>query len=354
MSKNVEIGIGEWRGVSSDELGFTGSHLHTEDHRYVAENGQAFNVFIADARPNGVGPTYLTSTSFDYRMDTLLRRGASVLATQSGARVAVSEVPGVTADFDDPFHTKGAWQTPLQSLTAFTGNFDRLSLMQLEAFDKYLVFKDGDEIQVGGRSLAAYMAVSMLSNLARHRFSKNLKVSRVDLVEPVNAFGNQTITRQLKMLQQLASYEEDMRTNVYIPENAEIGHQTDRFEDESELNDRILKHVRRTQFLATYLSGAGLRKGLDPTLIYAMADKTNDGIGLHEADITISRGNASRVSFEKDLLAAREAIRRVGGDAKVLEFTDAPGTDTPIAHHALDSLGRMASYAQRRNSNFSA
>jgi len=354
MSERVEIGINEWRDLSSDELGFTGSQLKTEEHRYVAENGQAFNVFIADARPDGVGPTYLTSTSFDYRMDTLLKRGTSILATQSGSRVAVSEVPGITYDYDNPFHSKGAWQTPRQSLTAFTGNFDSLSLMQLEAFDKYLKFQDGDEIQVGGRSLAAYMAASMLRNIAQHKFPKRLKVSRVDFVEPVNAFGNHSLARQWKILGELASYEERMRTEVYIPENEQIGHTTPRFEDESELNDRILKHVRRTQFAATYLTGAGLRKGIDHSLVRAMADKTNDGIGLHDADITFARGDASHVSFEKDLVAAREEVRRVGSDAKIITLTDESSGDVPLAHHALDSLGRIASYAQQRNTNFSA
>jgi len=355
MSEKIQLSLNDWRGVTSDELGYTGPHLKTEEHRHVTKNGQAFNVFIADARPDGVGPTYLTSTQYDYRMDNLLRRNSAIFATQTGSRVAVSEVPGISFDPDNPFHTKGAWQTPHQSLMAATGNYDPLSLVILDAFDTYLDFKDGDEIQVGGRSLGAYMAVSMLSNLALHKFSKSLKVSRVDLVEPVNAFGNRHISHQVRILKELASYEEEMRIKAYLPENEEIGHPGVRFEDESELNDRILKYVRRTQFPATILTGAGLRKGLDPVLVHAMADRTNDGIGLHEAEISIAYGNASHVSFEKDLVAAQEAVRQVGGEVKLLMLTDEDGGgNKPMAHHALDSFARMASYAQRRNSNFSS
>jgi len=354
MSKNVEVGLGEWRNASSDELGYTGPQLETNEYRYTAKNGQAFNVFVADARPDGVGPTYLTSTQYDYRMDDLLRRGSSIFATQTGSRVAVSEIPGITFDPETPFRTKGAWQTPYQSLRALSGDYGPLALTVLEGLDAGLHFKDGDEVQIGGRSLAAKIGEGILDSLARHKFSKDLKVSRVDLVEPVSGFGNLSVSRQWKILQELSGYEENMRIDVYIPENEQIGHPGVRFEDQSELNDRILKHVRRTQFPAMYATGMGQRNGLGSILARAMADKTNDGIGLHEAEITVAYGDASRVSFEKDIVAAREVVRQIGGDVKILKLTDEKGSNTPIAHHALDSFARMASYAQQRNSNFSA
>lgn len=353
MSERQVLNLSDWDNLSSDELGYTGPQLSTETHRYESDNGQAFNVFVADARTSEDDPTILTSTSHDYRLDPLLKRRLSVAATQSNSRIVLSEIPGVTMDPEDPFHTKGGWQTPYQTLMAFTGNYDPLAEAQLEAMDSVIDFQPGQEIQLAGESLGAYAVVSMARVLGQRRFKKQLTISRLDLMEPVNAYGNYMLLRQARMLYSLATREDQLR-QVYLGENAAIGHgDIGAFEKLSDRTKKIDRHVKVRQIPAVYLTGAGLRKGLHTALKDALADRTNDGTRLHEADITIARGIASSVSHEKDLVSAREFIREVGSDAKIISFEAEPDDETLISHHVLNSLGRFASYMTLRNNNFS-
>lgn len=340
-----------WNESSDDELGVATTDKTVELHRYIAENGQSFNVLDVDARTVGEsgeqeGPTIVGAISFDYRIDPLLTHKMSILAHHASARVLMSELPGVSVDHDDPFHTKGAWQTPAQTVAAFSGNFDPLALEQLRAVDSVAHFQDGDEIQLFGQSLGAYSVTAMTRVLANGSFEKALTVPKMTLFEPVNAYGNYYLINQLKMLKNLATTE-DTRRQVYLDENAQIGHPMRAFEqlsDETLAIDKFVKS-RPAQIIATYASGAGLRKGLHSALYDAMNNKTEDGPHLADAEIIVARATDSTVSHDEDLISLADAAHDAGGSVRLVKFSAGEGETTPLGHHSPDSLGRMADLA---------
>lgn len=349
MSENMVLDYRNWDSLSSDEIGYTGDALNVSTIRHVNKNGQKFNILNVDARVDENGPTILTTTSHDYRTDTLLERRMSILATHTGSRVIVCELPGVTIDRDDPFHTDGAWQTPIQLLSAISGNFDPIATAQLDAIDAEVGFYDGQEIQLFGESLGAYCVTAMARSIATGAFSKRLKISRMDLVEPVNSYGNYRIGRQLSVLKHLATIEEQRRQS-YLGENTLIGHgDVGAFETMSLDNKKIDRYLKSRQFPAVYLTGMGLRKGLDTALLQAMEDRTADGTGLYEADISVYRGKDSTVSKEEDIYELSEAIIRKGGHSRSIELRGGINDATPIGHHVLNSFGRLATYATMWN-----
>jgi len=350
MSEKLTLDLDRWTGSTSDELGYTSPSLFAETHRFKDTNGQEFNVLEIDGRKEGTdGPTILSSTSFDYRIEDLLERRMAILATHKNARVLLAEIPGVTMDRQNPFNTKGAWQTPKQTLFASMGDFDLLAEQQLRAIDATVGLEEGMDVQLFGESLGAYAVVAMARVMAQRTFNKGLRVTQMDLVEPVNAYGNHTFIRQALMLKNLATIEDTRRAIYLDEENARIGHgDIVAFEKQSEENMRIDKHVKLRQIPATYLTGAGLSKGLHTALTHALANTDNDGPQLRDADIFLSRAVDSTVSFEKDLASAANTIRENGGHAFTYSLEAADGDKTPIGHHILNSLGRLASYAELR------
>ena len=336
-----------WKGASALELGTAEDDKLIQTHRYEAENGQSFNVLEVDARKEGKpDKTIVGAISFDYRIDPLIRLKMAILAHHTSSRVLMTELPGVTVDHNEPFHTKGGWQTPWQTVAAFSGNFDPIAKQQLEAADSVAKFKDGDSIELFGQSLGAYSITAMTRVLAKGEFHKNLRVSKMTLFEPVNAYGNHYLVDQLKMLKSLATIE-DARRQLYLDENEAIGHPMRAFEQISPETARIDKYVktRPGQIIATYASGAGLRKGLHTALYNAMADKRSEGPRLDEAQIIVARAADSTVSHEEDLLSLAGAAHEAGGSVRLARFTSGESDNTPFGHHAPDSLGRMADLA---------
>lgn len=347
MSEKIELGLQPWLDVSSDELGYTSSGLRSSITRYNEgeKHQQQFNVLDIDARNGEPGPTIITSTPFNYRIDPLMRRRMTQLATHSKARVLASELPGVTIDLDDPENTGGDYQTIPQTLMALCGNFDLLAAKQLEAIDSVANFADGDQIQLVGHSLSAYSMVAMARVIAQGKlYDKQLAITRMDLIEPVNAYGNHTIDHQIKMFFQLAQLE-DQRRQLYLQENVRIGHgDIGAYEKISPFTAKADKYVKRRQVLAIYASGAGLRKGMTPALDQAFEASPD----LRNTQFVLSRGIDSTASFENDLLSAAYAIRNSGGKAETIAFVAEKGDSTPMGHSVLDSLARMASYAVTR------
>lgn len=339
-----------WGGTPDAELGTEVPGRMPHLHRYAAPNGQAFNVLEIDEREDKdgrkSGSTIVGALSFDYRIDPLLTQKMGILAHHNKARVLMTELPGVTVDHDDPYHTRGAWQTPVQTVAAFSGNFDPLALQQLNAVDHVADFQDGEEIQLFGQSLGAYSITAMARVLASGNFPKRLAVSKMTLFEPVNAYGNYYLINQLKVLKNLATTE-DARRQSYLNENEHIGHPMRAFEqlsDETRAIDNYVKS-RPLQIVSTYASGAGLRKGLHTALRDATANRDADGPRLHEADITVARAIDSTVSHEKDLISLADAAHESGVPVRLVEFTSGGGDLTPLGHHSPDSLGRMADLA---------
>lgn len=320
-----------WSGNSKRDLGIANDDKLVRVHRYVAENGQSFNVLEADARKEGKdGATIVGAVSFDYRIDPLVAQKMSILAHHTSSRVLMAELPGVTVDHEDPFNTKGGWQTPYQTIAAFSGNFDPIAKQQLEAVDWVAKFEDGDSIELFGQSLGAYSVTAMTRVLAKGEFRKNLRVSKMTLFEPVNAYGNYFLLNQLKMLKNLATIEDALRQR-YLDENEFIGHPMRAFEQIAPETARIDRHVksRLAQFIATYASGAGLRKGLHTALYDAMANRRSDGPHLNEAQIVVARAAESTVSHDADLLSLADAAHEAGGSVRLARFTSGEGIRLP-------------------------
>jgi hypothetical protein len=350
MSEKVTLYLDKWKDVTDNEIGLTSGDLKTELHRYKNDQNQEFNIFIADARKSADDPTIISSTSFDYRIDPLLENSTKILANRSNARVIVSEIPGITMDRDHPYQTTGAWQTPRQTLLAFSGDFDPLTYEMLNGIKAVAGLERGAKLQFKGNSLGAYAVVSMARNIALRRIDEDYQITRMDLIEPVNSYGNYTLARQAFILRSLATTE-DQRRQLYLGENTTIGHgEIKAFEQQSDENMRIDRYIksRPRQILATYLTGAGLRKGLDSALKDALSNRDSDGPHLREAKIVIARGIDSTVSFENDLISVADTVRENGGQVQTISLKAETGDTTPIGHHVLDSYARLASYTDER------
>ncbi|MGH7218065.1 MAG: hypothetical protein ACREGE_01280 [Candidatus Microsaccharimonas sp.] len=367
MNEFEQVGLNyrNWEGATADELGYLKrdgiyensakgpAGMHVERH-FVEPlgNGQYINVFNADARPlntsgERIGPTILKFQSHNYRIDELSERKTQIHAHQAGARVLDIELPGVTMDYQDPKNTKGGFMTPLQFAQSFSGDFDALAHAQLKAADQVVAFKDGDEIQAYGESLGAYSAVALARVLARGRFEKQLHISKMTLVEPVNGTANRSIMNQLKMSTERLAKIEHYRRLVYLTENTTIGHPVTMFEmlnDQTAHIDTALKS-RIGQAVAAAASGAGLRKGLEGALWGALANRSEIGPRLHEADITIAHGRESSVTLAKDLSNLADVARERGVTVRLVEFGSSKENMMPAGHSQLDSLGRMAEAA---------
>ncbi|HEY8886182.1 MAG TPA: hypothetical protein VIM31_01630 [Candidatus Microsaccharimonas sp.] len=344
MSETVEIGLKQWENSSSDELGFTSPDVTRKTTRFINDKGQQFNVVDVDARNGQPGPTVLTSMSFDFRAQPLYEARMATIGTQLQARVISSEIPGITINLDDPDHTRGDFQTPHQTAMALFGDFDPLAEEQFKAMYEVGELSDDDEYQFLGGSLGAYSVVAMARAMANGKlFGKNFNVTRMDLIEPVNAYGNYTILRQGKILYNLATTE-DQRRQVYLAENAARGYGDSgkAFEKISPYTLKQDKYVKGRQVLATYATGIGLRKGLHA----ALEDALERAPDLRGTDIALYRAKDSTVSFEADLQSASQTIRDNGGQAEAFTLVGEVGDATPIGHHVLDSHDRNASFAR--------
>ena len=93
-----------WLGSTSAELGYTGLEQQTALHTYTHTDGSTHDVLVIDGRKDGNGPTILKSTSLDYRINPFLVRQETINAHQLGARIAISEIPGISGM---PLNAKG-------------------------------------------------------------------------------------------------------------------------------------------------------------------------------------------------------------------------------------------------------
>lgn len=343
MIEKFTLDIEKWDSANDEDLGLVlPEGRQPVIHRYKSDNGQEFNVLVADGRKPGTsGSVELSSTSHDYRIDELMIARKTIDAVRGNTLVIASEIPGETKDPDGTLKTTGAWQTPKQTLAAMNGNYDLLALEQLKAMYSTGAIEDGSEVQISGQSMGAHMAASMLRNIANGRFEHGLDVSRLYLFDPVNASGDHSILHQFSTLGALMA-EEKIRNTYYIQENKDIGHtELVPFEQQSDETMKIDKYVKLRQAPAIYLTGAGLRKGFDSTLTDALDARTE----LRNTEIIYARAVDSTISHAQDMLLAIEAIQKHGGRARFVSVEGPDNDDTPVAHHVRDSIRRSASHA---------
>jgi len=346
MSETIEIGVARRNDASSDIPEVDYAAIKTKTSRFTNSKKQKFNILDIDARNGEPGPTILTSTAFNYRFQPLYIAVMTTLAVQSGARVVSSEIPGITIDLDDPLHTTGDFQTPAQTMLALSGDYDPLGTEQIKAMYEVGELSEDDEYHFVGVSFGACAVVAMARALSKRKlFAKKFNVTEMDLIDPVNAFGNHTIVRQAQLLYNLATTE-DQRRQLYLAENeaggyGDGGKEFTKISPDASKHD---KHVKLRQIVATYATGIGLRKGLHTTL----ADALRDAPELRNMHVTLSRANDSSVCRDSDLQSAAETIRQSGGRADVQTLVGKQGEKIPIGHHVLDSISRYGSFAKAR------
>jgi hypothetical protein len=353
--------------VSADEMGILlgGEDTYSQMHRYSTPDGnQQFNVLEIDGRPEGQdGPTIISGNSWNYRLDPLVTYKMRILAKQRGARVFMSELPGITINHSDPFNNTGARQSVEQMRHAFAGNFDPLSKMQLEAVDSLAHFEEGQTVQFFGESLASYSVASMASVISKGEF-KPLHISRMELVEPVNAYGDTSLIHMAQIMKTLGTVE-DARRATYIAENKEIGYSDavpyEQIDDRTAAIDKFVKGLRQ-QLIPVLISGGGLRKGVHTVLGRVLDAQAVHAPLTHKSNIIVARGSDSTVTVPEHFEQLASHVRDSGVSVRLIEFTDSD-TDyseeqlskikkgeairTAIGHSTLDSIGRMASYASK-------
>jgi hypothetical protein len=367
MIEKIPLEFKKWstEHISPDKLGISlgGTDTLSQMHRYSTPDGnQQFNVLEVDGRPEGrEGPTIISGNSWNYRLDPLVTYKMRILAKQRGARIFMSELPGVTINHANPLDNTGARQTREQFLGAFRGNFNPLSKMQLEAVDSFAHFEEGEDVQFFGESLASYSVASMASVISKGDF-KPLHISKMELVEPVNAYGDTSLIHMAKMMNTLGTVE-DTRRGIYIGENKKIGYpEAVPFEQislETAAIDKYVKGVRR-QLIPVLASGGGLRKGVHTMLGHILSADAEYAPLTSDSSIIVSRGADSTVTNPRHFEQLAGHVRESGISVRLVEFTDSDNDyseeeleridkklslRTPIGHSTLDSLGRMATYA---------
>jgi hypothetical protein len=337
--ETVTLDHQNWIGQSSDDLGYTGDFLRTAS---IEQYSPDMNVACVDARPNGVGPTIIGSTSLDERLTPFYLHCMAVNAKHRGARLLMSDVRGVRMDVENPVHVGWAHQTSTQTLEAFRGNPEPIGAEQLRALDEVYGFEEGEDIEIEAHSLANFWAYGMIKAIATRSFEKRLTITKLHMIEPVNSYGKLSVQGLMKEMLSLSTVEMDLEKR-YIAENKDIGHgNVIPFDNESKQNKRIDRVLKMRQFVSSHVAGAGIRIGLDTLAGDILKDRSVDGAGLHEAEIIISHGAHSTVSRRDDILRLARTIKEAGGNVRLLEYITGKGDNTPIAHSVFRSLGRIA------------
>ena len=333
----------QWQGSTADELGYgTGNQYPSLSYRHKADNGQQINVFVVDGRRSDSDPTIIGSTSYDYRIDDMLKAQTTIIAHQATARVITAEWHGVTIDVKDPRHTAGDFITVPQLVANAMGDFDSIALSQLEAIDSVVDLSAVGPIRLQAESLGTVAIAAMLRVLSEDRFRKTVSVSDVAIIESVNSYGDWQFLRPLRILKQLKNIETPLR-ECYYEENRIIGHSAvTSFGRMSRKNKAIREFLTKKQQLSANSPAVGLHKSLHSALAAGLAGNES----FRNIPITFYRGSDSSVSLESDLISAAEALLELGGNARVVNLVAGPGDETKIGHHFATSLGRQASFAQ--------
>jgi len=356
MIDRVPLDYQQWnkKSVSAEEFGvaLTSDASRTQMFRYQApDSGQAFNVLRIDGRPDQeTGPTTITANSWDYRIDPLRTAKLAIFAKHSGGVVYDVELPGATINHNRPLNNEGGFQTKAQFLGALKGDFTPLAQTQLEAIDSIAHFEEGQEVRFMGESLATFSLAAMALVMARGDF-KPLTITAMDLIEPVNAYGDTSLIHMAKMMHTLATVENDRR-GLYINENAAIGYPEfmpyEKLNKQTAAIDKYVKGLRQQQ-IPVLASGAGLRKGVHTVLGQVLGGKLPYQPLTTDSEITVIRGADSTVTSPDDFEKLAAHVHDSGVSVRLMEIANGTrGSETPIGHSMTDGLGRAASLAALR------
>jgi hypothetical protein len=359
--------------VSPEELGVAllDDPTRTKIHSHTTPDGrQHWNILEIDGRPedtDGVreGINVIVASPWGSRISPIPAHKGAVVAQQRGARVWISDTPSQAIRYDAPFNDKGHQLTREQLAGVRVGNFGPLAHTVLEGIDSYAHFEEGEEIQVIGESMAANTIVYMVNDIAEGKF-KPLNVTRMELIEPVNVYGDKTPLGIYQIAKALGGKSiEALRRGLYIRENNEIGYPNavlyESIDDETAKINKYIHSIRR-QRLAAFALGSGLRKGFHTVLDRVLSTKTENSPLTPDSKIILSRAADSTVTFRTHYEQLADHMKKFDVPIQLIEFIDSienyseqtrdeieNGTKklTRIGHSFADSIGRWATYISK-------
>ena len=355
MLKRIEADYRSWLGSSSAELGYTGLESQTNVHTYTHTDGSTHDVLVIDGRRDGEGPTILKSTSLDYRINPFLVRQETITAHQLGARIGISEIPGISGmpinakgeldlstDIDKKMST--VWQSKEEQRQVRYGAFDLIAAKQLTALSSVLGLSNYDRVELGGHSLGAMLAATMGKVAARELLSTPLVIDRIHLEDPSNLYGLSPLAMTQTSLN--GRIETKRRNDTYLKENDVIGHgDVTPFERQSEENARISKYIKGHQKGTVLRSLHATRRGIHPVLLDFVEQGLRNGTASPDTVISIAHYEQSLACNLRDALSLHDSITSQGMRSEVFEYASPSDDPTELGHQTATSLGRAASIA---------
>lgn len=356
MVPKIEIDHQRWEKNSPSEIGFDATGKIINHITHMNPDGLQIDIVDIDARANEAGPTTLVALPYNGHIDDYFAKQWSVFAHHTAGRVIGVGRLGETRYTDELRHTNGDKLGIKRLMGGLIGNSLSFSAAQIQAVDAEIGFEDGKPIGIAGESRANQDIAEWAYHLSRGNIiNKHVPIARVDMIEPVNAHTNGSLLHPIQVARTLRLLERPLRL-TYLAENDNIEYgdmdKVRPYDFMSDENKRIFRRHNRRQWMATVASGIGLRASLDWLLSEAMADKTNDGARLHEADITFWRAGSSKVSLSADIENAIDVVRQAGGNGRQVELVPSPRDNTKLGHFALESFRRRASFSEQYATNF--
>ncbi|TAL14467.1 hypothetical protein EPN95_02640 [Patescibacteria group bacterium] len=340
--ESMELDHLAWSGMSSDEIGYTADNLQITDYTYESSDGQ--HVDVVHVSPEGASHTVIVPASHNQRPDDFLKVQLSVIATTTESEVTWVGEPNIG---NSP-RTKLSLQAIKNSIAAFWGDYVPNATTQLNAINNTVGLSNGQDVRFLAFSQASAPVTGMLLSVAQEVFEPKVKVSAVDFIDNVNIFGDKGPLAPIKLASSLTKIEQPRRLK-YLNENSEIGHGSVKPADlVSDEDRRIHAMLTRRQFLPLYFGAQGLRWGIHTPFIRAAQDRTADGIGLQDADISFYVAEDSTVSNKSDVESILELLNEKGISARAVEFIRGKAKRREIGHHILDSLGSLKDFALKK------
>lgn len=343
----------DYIGSTEAELGYGKEVVSSKVVDYKTENGQHLGLFVAEPLKGRSG-TIIMPAQHEYRNEPLVMRRAEIIASHTGNRVAVVEMPGTVglvrpdSESENGFRVyassdriDGGSQTAGQLKAAFRGDFSEHSGLQLDATTSVLGVDEREPLTLFGESMGAITSIEMI----RHIGERGLNLNAVILNEAVNLSGKKSLPWLLYVLGELGGTE-SVRRNEYFDENTVIGHPVGAFEQGSKEQKKLdsARKSLRQQGFGGIANGLGMRANSSAKLIDSLGR-----FGNNAPSILLSRGKDSTVSDQLDYEKLGTLLKQSGHDISAWDNEDVTEKQA-IGHFYMMSLGRQAFWADHLSS----
>jgi hypothetical protein len=296
-----------------------------------AVGAKGIQLFIADGRPNGQGPTVVVPRAFQaFECDGFENQRDQVLAHELQARVVGVDTPGVSLFTESK-------PSIVHRVEAVRGRMKFHAASQLTAVREVLKYDDDEPMNFIGYSMGAWSVAEMVNLPFAPR------IGRVDMVEAVNDQAWR-LSRGELLLPKINA--EDEATNRYLMDNFVFGFRQPYDRQPSNFVKEKPKDDKLPVKLQSLLLGIGMRRPFAPTLIDAVQrDAADKSTGLSEAPIHFWRTGGSGVARQEANEETVSQLRQFTPEAR-LTVLDSVVSSNPHRHpiwHSMPAVALIAS-----------